>query len=879
MFQDLSSSEKRALHVLVNLNLSTEVCAFAVDDVSSEKRDDDEELGLRNCWSDELLRMLAEELQLSASRTSAYLPLILSTANAFKSIDGERHELCAPYVAVLLEDRLTAAALYIKLFVFLIISRKYDGRGRVAMRNLMHTLDLPAREGVWIECTVMKYLKEQEQGGYLFEKKKDSHRMTKIGTVAVGVGMALALAGAVCAPFIAVGINAIGISAYGISWLSMALIFGSAGAGLSGYRMLKRTRGLTEFYFKQYDDKGKMAVMLMVPGWIGAEEDEKRTFGVLPEKMSLRERVERYYAVHAPERVPLAAEECEAMEGEPEQLLHILGEKFGLDPTLDEHLIPPPMPVGGWGYPEIVAECFAQVRRAAEQRGESQSRSSRREGGEGGESGKGFGFSGSFNDTDPVGMLKETVGTAGTGIEAGAGTVGESEYSHKAGESEYHNLRDLMAVSEPNPGAVGHVEGWDGRDVDVEVDDVDPDVDVDVDAELRQLLAQHGQPTEDQMKYWHWRELDISPVYELTLLHWETTMLRELGRSMTNMYVSMGYYTTELVVTSLPVFWLLATAAMFPVAMLEMTASIDNQWTIACERADAAGIELARALLLRKGENRPVTLVGYSMGARVIFSCLQHLARLLPECAEAAKVGTGMGMGRDEQGSVTINKLHAISEDGGDGGDMGGEAWGWGGEGQVRVCGGVEMEDVSSIGVQMEGRARGGKEAEVDVGTGIGDGDRAGTRAGTGTQTGRGEAVLGRERGAEPEIEAEAEAEEQSASDSNLNTVQLKGLVQDVVLLGAPLDLHSKHWANIRALVPGRLVNGYSTKDIILSIVYRYERSKLSSTSGLEPVQVAGIENVDLTHIVTKHIHYCTRMQEILAEIDLASPARDPIYI
>lgn len=36
---------------------------------------------------------------------------------------------------------------------------------------------------------------------------------------------------------------------------SLAVVFGSTGAGLAGYKMLKRTRGLTDFEFQQYDDK------------------------------------------------------------------------------------------------------------------------------------------------------------------------------------------------------------------------------------------------------------------------------------------------------------------------------------------------------------------------------------------------------------------------------------------------------------------------------------------------------------------------------------------------------------------------------------------------------------------------------------------------
>ena len=36
---------------------------------------------------------------------------------------------------------------------------------------------------------------------------------------------------------------------------SMMLMFGGTGAGLAGYKMAKRTRGLTDFQFTQYDEK------------------------------------------------------------------------------------------------------------------------------------------------------------------------------------------------------------------------------------------------------------------------------------------------------------------------------------------------------------------------------------------------------------------------------------------------------------------------------------------------------------------------------------------------------------------------------------------------------------------------------------------------
>jgi Protein of unknown function (DUF726) len=55
---------------------------------------------------------------------------------------------------------------------------------------------------------------------------------------------------------------------------------------------------------------------------------------------------------------------------------------------------------------------------------------------------------------------------------------------------------------------------------------------------------------------------------------------------------------------------------------------IDGTWTLVVERADEAGRELAQSLLFSCAGNRPIALVGFSFGGRVIYSCLKELARL-----------------------------------------------------------------------------------------------------------------------------------------------------------------------------------------------------------------------------------------------------------
>ncbi|CAK9157057.1 unnamed protein product [Ilex paraguariensis] len=70
----------------------------------------------------------------------------------------------------------------------------------------------------------------------------------------------------------------------------------------------------------------------------------------------------------------------------------------------------------------------------------------------------------------------------------------------------------------------------------------------------------------------------------------------------------------------------LMAALAWPATLLAATDFIDSKWTIAVNRSDKAGKLLAEVLLKGLQGHRPVTLVGFSLGARVIFECLQFLA-------------------------------------------------------------------------------------------------------------------------------------------------------------------------------------------------------------------------------------------------------------
>lgn len=181
-------------------------------------------------------------------------------------------------------------------------------------------------------------------------------------------------------------------------------------------------------------------------------------------------------------------------------------------------------------------------------------------------------------------------------------------------------------------------------------------------------------------------------------------------------------------------------AAAIPVTILKTADAIDNPWTIVGERAEAVGKLLAQTLLARHHGARPVTLCGFSMGARVIFFCLKEL-------------------------------------------------------------------------------------------------NQAGDRG--------------------------------------------RGIVEDAILIGAAVSRKSDSWARLRGVVAGRLINAYSTKDYILKVLYRYQSWELA-VAGIAPVEAAGVENVDISHIVSRHLDYRKKMPDILRMLDLEGrniPVEDAEFV
>ncbi|XP_059623535.1 uncharacterized protein LOC132266625 [Cornus florida] len=93
-------------------------------------------------------------------------------------------------------------------------------------------------------------------------------------------------------------------------------------------------------------------------------------------------------------------------------------------------------------------------------------------------------------------------------------------------------------------------------------------------------------------------------------------------------------------------------------------------------------------------------------------------------------------------------------------------------------------------------------------------------------------------------------------------------LVERVVLLGAPISIQDENWDAVRKVVAGRFVNAYATNDWMLGIAFR--ASLLSKgLAGIQPIDVPGIENVDVTELIEGHSSYLWASQKILDHLEL----------
>jgi len=91
-----------------------------------------------------------------------------------------------------------------------------------------------------------------------------------------------------------------------------------------------------------------------------------------------------------------------------------------------------------------------------------------------------------------------------------------------------------------------------------------------------------------------------------------------------------------------------------------------------------------------------------------------------------------------------------------------------------------------------------------------------------------------------------------------------KGIIENAYILGAPVCTDKLRWSRIRKIVSGRLVNGYTVNDWILT-AHKTIRME-DSLAGLQKIKCNGVENVDLTSSIPGHLTYRKNVIKALEE-------------
>lgn len=81
--------------------------------------------------------------------------------------------------------------------------------------------------------------------------------------------------------------------------------------------------------------------------------------------------------------------------------------------------------------------------------------------------------------------------------------------------------------------------------------------------------------------------------------------------------------------------------------------------------------------------------------------------------------------------------------------------------------------------------------------------------------------IVEEEEGQNPSNYLEPDKKDANAEHSATTQQGWRHYIHDVIFLGAPINSNSKLWSHIRNVVSGRIINGYSEKDLVLGIIYR----------------------------------------------------------
>jgi hypothetical protein len=139
---------------------------------------------------------------------------------------------------------------------------------------------------------------------------------------------------------------------------------------------------------------------------------------------------------------------------------------------------------------------------------------------------------------------------------------------------------------------------------------------------LRVAIGISGWLTDKEEAVVLWRV--VGPLIEGFAPRREPEALLKLGNSTSIMVQSAtwGYSKSEIIKR---IVFASLSAGLWPFGLLRVSRFIDNPSSVAKAGSEKAGEVLADALINKAQGERPVTLIGYSLGARVIYTCLMTL--------------------------------------------------------------------------------------------------------------------------------------------------------------------------------------------------------------------------------------------------------------
>ncbi|KAL1887338.1 hypothetical protein Sste5346_010277 [Sporothrix stenoceras] len=120
-----------------------------------------------------------------------------------------------------------------------------------------------------------------------------------------------------------------------------------------------------------------------------------------------------------------------------------------------------------------------------------------------------------------------------------------------------------------------------------------------------------------------WRALGNKS--EAYTLNWEQEALLKIGSSINTVASSVAWQNAR---KDFEIRNLLVSLETFkwPSTLLKISKIVDNPWSVGMVRADKVGIALADAIINKVHGERGISLIGYGLGARVIYTCLMSLS-------------------------------------------------------------------------------------------------------------------------------------------------------------------------------------------------------------------------------------------------------------